>query len=122
MLVTFASYILLYAGMAQWPFVFASGLCVIAGAEEILITLVMIWSPPAELHGWLLVGWMAVGLLLYETAQTAFVVPYGALGMEITDGHTRTGDTRTFLAGQGCAHQNELTGLTHATLDTGQVL
>ena len=30
---------------------------------------------------------MRVGLLLYETAQTAFVVPYGALGMEITDDH-----------------------------------
>jgi cardiolipin synthase len=40
-LVTFASYILLYAGIAQWPFMLASGLCVSAGAEEILITLVM---------------------------------------------------------------------------------
>jgi cardiolipin synthase len=40
-LVTFAGYILLYAGIAQWPFVLASVLCVIAGAEEILITLVM---------------------------------------------------------------------------------
>ena len=59
----------------------------VAASVPILITLVMIWSPPAELHGWLLVGWMTVGLLLYETAQTAFVVPYGALGMEITDDH-----------------------------------
>ena len=40
-LVTFASYIALYAGIAQWPFMIASGLCVIAGAEEILITLVL---------------------------------------------------------------------------------
>jgi cardiolipin synthase len=40
-LVTFAGYIALYAGIAQWPFVLASGLCVIAGVEEILITLVL---------------------------------------------------------------------------------
>jgi CDP-diacylglycerol--glycerol-3-phosphate 3-phosphatidyltransferase len=40
-LLTFAGYISLYAGIAQWPFVLASWLCVIAGAEEILITLVL---------------------------------------------------------------------------------
>jgi CDP-diacylglycerol--glycerol-3-phosphate 3-phosphatidyltransferase len=40
-LVTFVGYIALYAGIASWPFVFASLLCVIAGAEEILITLVL---------------------------------------------------------------------------------
>jgi CDP-diacylglycerol--glycerol-3-phosphate 3-phosphatidyltransferase len=40
-LVTFAGYIALYAGIASWPFVLASLLCVIAGAEEILITLVL---------------------------------------------------------------------------------
>jgi GPH family glycoside/pentoside/hexuronide:cation symporter len=63
----------------------------VAASAPILITLVMIWSPPAALYGWVLVAWMAVGLLLYETAQTAFIVPYGALGMEITDDyHERT--------------------------------
>ena len=40
-LVTFASYIALYAGLAQWPFMIASGLCVIAAVEEILITLML---------------------------------------------------------------------------------
>ena len=40
-LVTFVGYIALYAGIAQWPFMFASGLCVVAGIEEILITLVL---------------------------------------------------------------------------------
>jgi len=40
-LATFAGYVALYAGIAQWPFVLASWLCVIAGAEEILITLVL---------------------------------------------------------------------------------
>lgn len=39
--VTFAGYIALYAGVARWPFVFASLLCVIAGLEEILITLTL---------------------------------------------------------------------------------
>jgi len=40
-LATFAGYVALYAGIAQWPFVLASWLCVIAGTEEILITLVL---------------------------------------------------------------------------------
>jgi cardiolipin synthase len=40
-LVTFAGYLALYAGFAQWPFMIASGLCVIAAVEEILITLVL---------------------------------------------------------------------------------
>lgn len=37
-LVTFVGYIALYAEIATWPFMLASGLCVIAGIEEILIT------------------------------------------------------------------------------------
>jgi len=39
--VTFASYIALYAEIAAWPFMLASILCVYAGLEEILITLVL---------------------------------------------------------------------------------
>jgi CDP-diacylglycerol--glycerol-3-phosphate 3-phosphatidyltransferase len=38
---TFAGYIALYTGIAVWPFILASCLCVLAGAEEILITLVL---------------------------------------------------------------------------------
>ena len=38
---TFVGYISLYAEIAQWPFMLASILCVIAGIEEILITLVL---------------------------------------------------------------------------------
>jgi CDP-diacylglycerol--glycerol-3-phosphate 3-phosphatidyltransferase len=38
---TFVGYILLYAGIAEWPFILAAILCVIAGVEEILITLVL---------------------------------------------------------------------------------
>jgi CDP-diacylglycerol--glycerol-3-phosphate 3-phosphatidyltransferase len=35
------AYHLLYAGIAEWPFILAAILCVIAGVEEILITLVL---------------------------------------------------------------------------------
>ncbi|MDH3389452.1 MAG: CDP-alcohol phosphatidyltransferase family protein [Gammaproteobacteria bacterium] len=38
---TFVGYVLLYAEIAVWPFILASVLCVIAGIEEILITLVL---------------------------------------------------------------------------------
>lgn len=53
--------------------------------------LVMIWSPPPGLAGLALAIWMGVALILYETAGTAFVVPHGALGVELTsDYHERT--------------------------------
>lgn len=39
--VTFVGYVSLYGGFASWPFVLASILCVIAGSEEILITLTL---------------------------------------------------------------------------------
>ncbi len=38
---TFVGYLSLYSGVAAWPFQLASVLCLIAGAEEILITLVL---------------------------------------------------------------------------------
>jgi CDP-diacylglycerol--glycerol-3-phosphate 3-phosphatidyltransferase len=38
---TFIAYIALYADFASWPFVLASVLCVVAGSEEILITLTL---------------------------------------------------------------------------------
>jgi len=38
---TFFAYVLLFAGIAQWPFIIASVICVYAGIEEILITLIM---------------------------------------------------------------------------------
>jgi CDP-diacylglycerol--glycerol-3-phosphate 3-phosphatidyltransferase len=38
---TFAGYIVLYTGLADWPFVLAAWLCVLAGSEEILITLLL---------------------------------------------------------------------------------
>lgn len=60
-------------------------------ALPIALGMVMIWSPPAELDGFQLVVWMAVALLVYETASTAYIIPHGALGMELTPHyHERT--------------------------------
>jgi len=56
----------------------------LASAIPVAITTVMLWSPPFMLEGLALVIWMGAALLLYETASTAFFVPYGALGMELT--------------------------------------
>ena len=62
-----------------------------AAAIPFALTMVMVWSPPGFLTGSQLILWLAIGLLVYETASTAFFVPYGALGMELTsDYHQRT--------------------------------
>ena len=57
----------------------------VAAAIPLGLTTVMLWSPPWMLEGFALVLWMGAALLLYETASTAFFMPYGALGMELTD-------------------------------------
>lgn len=55
------------------------------------LCLFMIWSPPTFLTGTALILWMAVVLLAYETASTAFFVPHGAIGVELTPNyHERT--------------------------------
>ena len=62
-----------------------------ASALPMSIGIVMIWAPPADLTGFWLVAWMAFALLVYETASTAYLVPHGALGMELTPHyHERT--------------------------------
>ncbi len=51
----------------------------------------MIWSPPLGLSGAWLLAWMGLALVLYETASTAFLIPHGALGVELTPNyHERT--------------------------------
>jgi GPH family glycoside/pentoside/hexuronide:cation symporter len=53
--------------------------------------LMMIWSPPNFVEGLALVLWMGLALLVYETASTAFFVPHGAIGIELTPNyHERT--------------------------------
>jgi GPH family glycoside/pentoside/hexuronide:cation symporter len=60
-------------------------------AIPIGVSVVMLWSPPSAFEGAMLVAWMAVAYFFYETATTAFLVPYAALGMELTsDYHERT--------------------------------
>ena len=56
-------------------------------AIPMALGLAAIWSPPLALGKAQLVVWMAVALLFYETASTAFWVPHGAAGMELTPNH-----------------------------------
>lgn len=60
-------------------------------ALPMAIGIVMVWSPPNSLEGAYLVAWMALALIVYETASTAYLIPHGALGMELTPNyHERT--------------------------------
>jgi GPH family glycoside/pentoside/hexuronide:cation symporter len=62
-----------------------------ASAVPVGAAMVMLWSPPSMLTGVTLVVWVGFAYILYETASTAFWVPHGALGMELTpDYHERT--------------------------------
>lgn len=62
----------------------------VAGAPALGLALVMLWAPPAALEGRALVLWVGLSLLLFYTAYTAFSVPYGALGAELSqDYHER---------------------------------
>jgi GPH family glycoside/pentoside/hexuronide:cation symporter len=62
-----------------------------AAALPFGISVVMLWSPPASLGGTAVVVWVGAGLLLFYTAYTALMVPYGALGAELSqDYHDRT--------------------------------
>ncbi len=57
----------------------------LAAALPIAATILMVWSPPYALEGAALAIWIGVSLILYETVSTAFIVPYAALGMELSD-------------------------------------
>ncbi len=62
-----------------------------ASAVPVGLGIIMIWSPPTFLDGLMLIAWMGAALLIYETASTAFFVPHGALGIELTPNfHERT--------------------------------
>jgi GPH family glycoside/pentoside/hexuronide:cation symporter len=62
-----------------------------ASALPILASTVMLWAPPTFVTSSTQVIWIGLALLLYETAYTAFFVPWGALGMELTSlYHERT--------------------------------
>jgi GPH family glycoside/pentoside/hexuronide:cation symporter len=62
-----------------------------SAAVPVALGTIMIWAPPEQLQGMMLVAWMAVALIFYETASTAFHIPHGALGAELTTSyHERT--------------------------------
>jgi GPH family glycoside/pentoside/hexuronide:cation symporter len=62
-----------------------------ASAIPMMLAVIAMWSPPRELDGFWLVVWVAAGILLYETAQDVFLIPHGALGVELTQSyHERT--------------------------------
>jgi GPH family glycoside/pentoside/hexuronide:cation symporter len=52
---------------------------------------VMVWAPPPALDGFALLVWVTIGMLALDTATTAFLVPHGALGAELSlEHHERT--------------------------------
>jgi sugar (glycoside-pentoside-hexuronide) transporter len=62
-----------------------------AASLPVALGIWMLWSPPSPLGAVGIVVWMGLALLVYETAATAFFIPYGALGVELTERyHERT--------------------------------
>ena len=62
-----------------------------ASAIPLCITLYAIWVPPVSLDPAMMIAWFALAYILWETASTLLLVPYGALGNELTtDHHERT--------------------------------
>jgi len=55
-----------------------------AASLPVAVGIWMLWSPPIFLSGLGTVAWMAAALFVYETATTAFFIPYGALGVELS--------------------------------------
>ena len=63
----------------------------IGSALPLGASIVMLWSPPAELEGTGLTVWIGVAILLFYTAYTTFRVPHMAMGAELSRGyHDRT--------------------------------
>ena len=73
------------------------------------LSLWMLWSPPGGITGGLAAVWVGVGLFLFYTTYTAYSVPYGALGVELShDYHDRT---RLFAWRQGIGAVGMLFGV-----------
>jgi GPH family glycoside/pentoside/hexuronide:cation symporter len=51
------------------------------------LAFVGLWAPPRGLSGPQLAAWMAAGVMLYFTAQTALAVPHASLGAELSADH-----------------------------------
>lgn len=63
----------------------------IAALVPIIVTFVMIWSPPAHLQGTPLVVWLAIAIFGFYSALTMYQVPHMSLGTELSqDYHERS--------------------------------
>ena len=70
-------------------------------------TFIMVFSPPASLHGTELIAWMAVGVIGFYSAATIFIVPHMSLGAELTPNYHE---------------RSRLYGLRHAAFTIGSIL
>ena len=58
------------------------------GAIPVLaLTFIMVWLTPLELDETLRIAWVCVALFAFYSAHTAYMVPYQALGAELTRNH-----------------------------------
>jgi Na+/melibiose symporter-like transporter len=56
-----------------------------------LLAVILMWSPPAGLDAFWIVVWVAAAYIFYETVQDVFLIPHGALGVELSESyHERT--------------------------------
>jgi len=77
---------------------------IFASIPATAIAFLMLWAPPTSLSASALAVWVAIGFLLFSTAQTMFMVPHYALGAEMTEAHherTRIFGLRTLIGGAG---------------------
>ncbi|MBW2386082.1 MAG: MFS transporter [Deltaproteobacteria bacterium] len=58
----------------------------LAGILPLMLSLLMIWSPP-DLSAGMLYVWLTLALFTFYTAFTMFSVPHSALGAELTTDH-----------------------------------
>jgi Na+/melibiose symporter-like transporter len=71
----------------------------LAGILPLMMSLLMIWSPP-DLTAGMLYAWLTLGLFTFYTAFTMFSVPHSALGAELTTDHH---DRNRIFGAQGAA-------------------
>jgi len=64
---------------------------ILIGGIAMALVFPLIWTPPASLEGGSLFAWFLGFLILFYTCQTVWLVPWNALGLELSpDYHERT--------------------------------
>ena len=71
----------------------------LAGTVGMAVSFFLLFSPPGDLSQAGLIAWLAVTSLVLRTSQSAFTVPYFALGAELDTGY----DGRTTVSGYRAA-------------------